>query len=72
MPATPVKTFTLPLNWFAEMKRDGFRAFAARAADDSSVLRSRRGGEPATAFPEITDAIGRLDCSVVFDGELVV
>ncbi|MGW0881349.1 ATP-dependent DNA ligase [Streptomyces sp. NPDC002671] len=72
MLATPVETFAIPLNWFAEPKWDGFRAFAARAADGSSVLRSRRGGELAAAFPEITDAIGRLDCSVVFDGELVV
>ncbi|MEV0443568.1 hypothetical protein AB0I84_31745 [Streptomyces spectabilis] len=69
--ATPAATYALPLNWFAEPKRDDFRAFAARAADGSSVLRSRRGGELAAASPEITDAIGQLDCSVVFDGELV-
>lgn len=72
MLATPVKTFALSLNWFAEPKWDGFRAFAARDADGALVLRSRRRSDLAAAFPEITDAIGRLDCSVVFDGELVV
>ncbi|MFJ4622197.1 hypothetical protein [Streptomyces sp. NPDC088812] len=36
------------------------------------MLRSRRGRELAAAFPEITVAISRLDCSFIFDGELVV
>ncbi|MGW0920604.1 ATP-dependent DNA ligase [Streptomyces sp. NPDC002755] len=36
------------------------------------MQRPRRGGELAAAFPEITEAIGRLDCPVVFDGELIV
>lgn len=72
MLATPVETFALPLNWFAEPKWDGFRAFAARDADGSPTLRSRGGSDLGAAFPEITDAVSRLDCSAVFDGELVV
>ncbi|MDQ1031362.1 hypothetical protein QF035_008944 [Streptomyces umbrinus] len=32
------------------------------------MLCSSRGGVLAAAFPGITDVIGRLDCSVVFDG----
>lgn len=72
MLATPVETFALPVNWFAEPKWDGFRALAARDADGSPVLRSRGGSDLAAAFPEITDAIRQLDSPVVLDGELVV
>ncbi|MFD4688519.1 hypothetical protein ACFWO0_38305, partial [Streptomyces sp. NPDC058461] len=31
-----------------------------------------RGGELASAFSEITDTVGRLECFIVFDGELSV
>ncbi|GKQ33572.1 ATP-dependent DNA ligase [Streptomyces sp. A012304] len=72
MLATPVETFALPLDWFAEPKWDGFRAFAARDAARTTVLRSRTGSDLSPAFPEITAALQRLPCSVVFDGELVV
>ncbi|ELP66310.1 MULTISPECIES: ATP-dependent DNA ligase [Streptomyces] len=72
MLANPVETFALPLNWFAEPKWDGFRAFAAHDATGPTVLRSRTGSDLSAAFPEITSALRRLPFSVVFDGELVV
>ncbi|MGW1616092.1 ATP-dependent DNA ligase [Streptomyces sp. NPDC002285] len=70
--AAPVETFALPLNWFAEPKWDGFRAFAGHDAAGPPVLRSRTGSDLSAAFPEITAALRRLPFSVVFDGELVV
>ncbi|MFC4507923.1 MULTISPECIES: ATP-dependent DNA ligase [Streptomyces] len=72
MLATPVETFTLPLNWFAEPKWDGFLAFAAHGAAGHTVLRSRTGSDLSAAFPEIIAALRRFPFSVVFDGELVV
>ncbi|MGW0585106.1 ATP-dependent DNA ligase [Streptomyces sp. NPDC002920] len=72
MLATPIETFELPLNWFAEPKWDGFRAFAAHEAAGHTVLRSRAGSDLSAAFPEIIAALRRFPFSVVFDGELVV
>ncbi|MGW1783940.1 ATP-dependent DNA ligase [Streptomyces sp. NPDC002143] len=72
MLATPVETFALPVNWSAEPKWDGFRAFAAHDAAGPPVLRSRMGNDLSAAFPEITAALLDLPFSVVFDGELVV
>ncbi|MCT9105244.1 ATP-dependent DNA ligase [Streptomyces mirabilis] len=69
--ATPVETFTLPVNWFAEPKWDGFRAFAAHDAAGSTVLRSHGRNDLSVAFPEIAAALRELPFSVVFDGELV-
>ncbi|MFB7599958.1 hypothetical protein [Streptomyces sp. NPDC056160] len=59
MLAAPADTFALLLNWFAEPKWTA-SGLPARAADGSSVLRSRWGSEPAAALRKITDA-GRLD-----------
>ncbi|MFI8091501.1 ATP-dependent DNA ligase [Streptomyces sp. NPDC086080] len=53
MLATPVETFALPSNWFAEPKWDGFRAFAARV--NELVVRE----ETRLAFERLTQRLHR-------------
>lgn len=69
MLVTPVATFALPLDWFAEPKWDGIRAFAARDTASTTVLHSRTCSDLSAAVPEITEALQHL---WTFDGELVV
>ncbi|WP_331718607.1 hypothetical protein OG985_49455 (plasmid) [Streptomyces sp. NBC_00289] len=71
MLATPVPNPTLRPGWAAEPKWDGFRALLSIDAD-RVVLRSRRGTEMLSAFPEIGAEAAQLPDATAPDGELVV
>jgi ATP-dependent DNA ligase len=58
-------------DWFFEPKWDGFRALCARDGD-AVEIHSRHGRPLARYFPEVVDALRRVDAnSFVIDGELV-
>lgn len=57
--------------WAYEPKFDGFRCIAYSAAGRVS-LQSRQGKSLTRCFPEITDAISKLQHDLVLDGELVL
>ncbi|MEW2615012.1 hypothetical protein AB0937_33490 [Streptomyces sp. NPDC047880] len=57
--------------WAAETKWDGWRALLSLDAG-RLVLRSRRGTDLSSAFPEIRSAVSQLPDATALDGELVV
>jgi bifunctional non-homologous end joining protein LigD len=73
-PMLAVTTATLPADgaaWAAEVKWDGYRALCLRD-DDGVRLRSRRGTDMASWFPELGGLHRALgDHRVVLDGEVV-
>ncbi|MFD6171135.1 ATP-dependent DNA ligase [Streptomyces coeruleorubidus] len=71
MLSSPVPDPDLRPGWAAEPKWDGFRALVSVDARQA-VLRSRRGAELATAFPEVVAAAAQLPDATALDGELVV
>ncbi|MEU0037589.1 ATP-dependent DNA ligase [Streptomyces sp. NPDC006333] len=71
MLTTPVATPGLPPGWASEPKWDGFRALLHIDAG-RVVLRSRRGTEMVSAFPDIAAAAVQLPDATALDGELVV
>ncbi len=63
--------FTRP-GWIWELKYDGFRLLAGKAAGEAE-LRFRHGGDATATFPEIARAITALPGGdLVLDGEVVV
>jgi ATP-dependent DNA ligase len=59
-------------DWQYEPKWDGFRCIAFKA-DDEVELRSKAGQPLGRYFPDVVDAVKRLNAkSVVLDGELVI
>ncbi|MFE9859008.1 hypothetical protein [Streptomyces sp. NPDC005780] len=72
MLAAAVDSPVLPAHHAAEQKWDGYRALLARYADGRVMIRSRRGTNMTTAFPEVTAAAATLPVDVGLDGELVV
>jgi ATP-dependent DNA ligase len=62
----------LPLGFAAEPKWDGYRALLARYADGQVMIRSRRGTDMTSAFPEVVAAAAGLPADVALDGELIV
>ncbi|MET7920371.1 ATP-dependent DNA ligase [Streptomyces avermitilis] len=71
MLAAPVADPVLRPGWAAEPKWDGFRA---QISIDTGrvVLRSRRGTDMASAFPEVVAGTTQLPDATALDGELVV
>ncbi len=58
--------------WIFELKYDGVRVFAARAADGQVRLVYRTGRDTTAVFPEIARAVGYLPCDdFILDGEIV-
>lgn len=58
-------------NWIFERKLDGMRILASRSGD-SVRIRSRKGSDAGSAFPEIVEALAALDVpDFVVDGEVV-
>ncbi|SEG85905.1 ATP-dependent DNA ligase [Actinacidiphila yanglinensis] len=72
MLAVAVDSPVLPAAHAGEPKWDGYRALLARYADGRVVIRSRRGADMTTAFPEIAAAAMTLPEAVGLDGEVVV
>ncbi|MFE7889253.1 hypothetical protein [Streptomyces sp. NPDC057412] len=62
---------TLPGQWVAEQKPDGFRAILF-ARPGLVMVQSRQGADLTLAFPEIAAAATGLVEALVLDGELVV
>ena len=59
-----------PSDWFAEWKWDGIRAQALKQGEE--ILLWSRGDEVINQqFPEVCDALMRLDCNVTLDAELL-
>lgn len=58
------------VGWIFELKYDGFRVLAERQGD-AVRMRSRRGNDMISAFPEIAACLRELP-DLVIDGELVV
>ncbi|MFJ1908231.1 hypothetical protein [Streptomyces sp. NPDC088156] len=71
MLTAPVSDPALRPGWAGEPKWDGFRA-AVRVDAGRVVLRSRRGTEMATSFPELLAGAVQLPDATAMDGELVV
>ncbi|MFE7216746.1 hypothetical protein ACFU93_44475 [Streptomyces sp. NPDC057611] len=71
MLATPVPDPALLPGWASEPRWDGFRALFSVDAG-RVVLRSRRGTDMASAFPEVVSGRGQLPDATALDGELVV
>ncbi|QGN32394.1 ATP-dependent DNA ligase [Microlunatus sp. Gsoil 973] len=64
-------TFSRPDEWAFEMKWDGVRAICYLAGGRARIL-SRRGLDVTGTYPEIADALARLDVgNAVLDGEIV-
>jgi bifunctional non-homologous end joining protein LigD len=57
--------------WVFEPKWDGFRGLAA-IRDSEVDLYSRHQKSLASTFPDIADALTRVEQDVIFDGEIVV
>lgn len=57
-------------NWTYEVKLDGFRLEAVKAAKDV-ILYSRRGNVLNEKFPRIVQALSALPPSTILDGEVV-
>jgi ATP-dependent DNA ligase len=72
MLAEAVNRPELPTGCAAEPKWDGYRALVARYPDGRTVIRSRRGTDMTSAFPEISAAADALPADICLDGELVV
>ena len=62
---------TLPGQWVAEQKPDGFRAILF-ARPGLVMVQSRQGADLTSAFPDIAAAATGLVEALVLDGELVV
>lgn len=71
MLSTPVSSPDLRPGWAGEPKWDGFRA-ALSVDAGRVVLRSRRGTEMGSAFPEVVAGAMQLPDATAMDGELVV
>jgi bifunctional non-homologous end joining protein LigD len=74
IPAMLVKETKIPFNdkdWVFEIKWDGYRAIAELNRDDVKLY-SRNGNLFNTAFPEVTQALAKMNLEVVIDGEIVV
>ncbi|MET7887824.1 ATP-dependent DNA ligase [Streptomyces avermitilis] len=71
MLAAPVPDPVLRPGWAAEPKWDGFRAQISIDAG-RVVLRSRRGTDMTSAFPEVVAGTEQLPDATALDGELVV
>jgi hypothetical protein len=70
-PSTAVKPPTGP-DWLHEIKHDGYRIMAWRAADRVRLL-TRNRSDFGERFPLVTEAIGGLPArSCVIDGEITV
>jgi bifunctional non-homologous end joining protein LigD len=58
--------------WFHEIKLDGFRLLAHRAANGVRLF-TRNGFDWAERYPRIAAAVGKLRCqSCLLDGEVVL
>jgi bifunctional non-homologous end joining protein LigD len=58
-------------NWLYEIKFDGFRALALRGGSEARLL-SRNEKDFGGKFPEVMDAVSRLDVrDAIIDGEIV-
>ncbi|MDD5321073.1 MAG: DNA ligase D [Methylococcales bacterium] len=74
IPAMLVKETEQPFDdkdWIFEIKWDGYRAIAELNNADVKLY-SRNGNLFNTAYPEVTDALAKLDLEAVIDGEIVV
>jgi bifunctional non-homologous end joining protein LigD len=57
--------------WLYEIKFDGFRALALRGSDEARLL-SRNEKDLGAKFPEVLEAVSRLDVTdAILDGEIV-
>ncbi|MFG2030294.1 ATP-dependent DNA ligase [Streptomyces sp. NPDC048825] len=73
MLAAPAEDLPPEGSYAFEAKWDGFRCLIARTEDGSVLMRSRKGTDLTTGFPEITSAARRdLPPAVLVDGELVI
>ncbi len=71
MLATPGKPFSKP-GWLFELKYDGYRLFAERK-DDRTTLYSRAGHDFTATFPDVAQVVSALPfASFVIDAEVVV
>src|SRR4051794_5843133 len=72
MEAKAVAAIPSGANWQYEPKFDGFRCIAFRK--DKQVLLQSKAGQPlGRYFPEMVDALGRLESpQFVIDGEIVI
>jgi bifunctional non-homologous end joining protein LigD len=58
--------------WIFELKYDGVRLLASRAASGQPHLYYRTGRETTAVFPEVARAVGHLPCEAfIVDGEVV-
>jgi ATP-dependent DNA ligase len=71
MLTTPTPAPNLKPGWAAEPKWDGFRALLSLEGGRVQ-LRSRRGTDMGSAFPEIVSGAAQLADATTLDGELVV
>ena len=58
-------------NWLYEIKWDGYRAIADLDKDDVKLY-SRNGNSFETAYPDIMEALKKLQLHATLDGEIVV
>ena len=58
-------------NWIFEIKWDGYRAIAELNKADVKLY-TRNGNLLNAAYPEVTDALAKMDLEAVIDGEIVV
>ncbi|MBR7830415.1 hypothetical protein KDK95_29210 [Actinospica sp. MGRD01-02] len=68
-------TTAVPAGFVVEPKYDGFRGMIARWHDGRVLIRSRKGTDLTTGFPEIAEAAAALPArigDVLLDGELVI
>jgi ATP-dependent DNA ligase len=72
MLARSVDRWELKEHRVAEPKFDGFRALLAHHEDGTVTIRSRRGTDMTSAFPEIAGPLAALPEPVLLDSELVV
>ena len=56
--------------WVFELKYDGYRVLGSTGQE--ARLKTRRGAEATTWFPEVTESLKRLDDGFVIDGEMAV
>lgn len=69
-PIEAIANVAAPEEWIVEDKYDGIRAQIHRSETRTRIF--TRGKEDASAaFPELTDAISRLQSPAIFDGEIL-
>jgi bifunctional non-homologous end joining protein LigD len=74
IPAMLVKETDTPFNdkdWIFEIKWDGYRAIAELNKSDVKLY-SRNGNQFNKAYPEISEALAKLNLQAVIDGEIIV